>query len=96
MVTLPSGGRRFPLLGMSKTLGGISAIVQFQIAQTTLEDIEVRLVARRRLLPNEEAALRELLVTNLGYEFRISCTYHEQIPRSAGGKFFDFVSELVE
>ena len=96
MVTLPSGNRRFPLLGMTKKLGDISAIVQFQIAQTTLEDIEVRLVARRRLLPNEEAALRELLIANLGYEFHISCTYHEQIPRSAGGKFFDFVSELAD
>jgi phenylacetate-CoA ligase len=96
MVTLPSGSRRFPLVGMTKKLGDISAIVQFQVAQTTLETIEVRLVARRRLLPDEEAMLRELLIANLGYEFRISCTYHERIPRSAGGKFFDFVSELAE
>jgi phenylacetate-CoA ligase len=96
MVTLPSGIRRFPLLGMTKKLGDIPAIVQFQIVQTTAEDIEARLVARRPLTPAEETRLRELLIANLGHAFRVNCTYHEQIPRSRGGKFFDFLSELAE
>ena len=94
MVTLPSGVRRFPLLGINKTLATIDALVQFQLAQKTLEEIEVRLVARRPLTPEEETKLRDLLIANLGHAFQLVFTYHAQIPRSAGGKFFDFVSEL--
>jgi phenylacetate-CoA ligase len=66
------------------------------LAQTSLEEIEVRLVTRRPLTADEEAELRALLNANLGHEFRMTFAYHAQIPRSAGGKFFDFVSELPE
>jgi phenylacetate-CoA ligase len=96
MVTLPSGIRQFPLLGINKALATIDALVQFQLAQTSLEDIEVRLVTRRPLTTDEASRLRELFNANLGHEFRMTFAYHAQIPRSAGGKFFDFVSELPE
>ena len=55
---------------------------------------KVRLVADRRGSPAEEAQLRTLITERLGYPFALDVTYLDAIPRSAGGKFEDFRSEL--
>ncbi|HLJ21062.1 MAG TPA: hypothetical protein VKU84_12725 [Stellaceae bacterium] len=94
LVRLPSGDRRYALLSFDQVLNRIPAVVQGQVVQKTVEDIEVRLVSRRPLSAEEEDAIRDRLIENFRYGFRVTFTYHRTIPRSAAGKFFDFLSEL--
>lgn len=93
MLTLPDGSLRHPRFGEAQ-FGGIAPVRQFQVVQKTLSDIEVALVVARSLLPAEEEALRTLILKNLGHAFRISFAYCDDIPRSAGGKYEDFRSEV--
>lgn len=53
------------------------------------------LVVVRPLLAAEEDALRALILKNLGHPFRLSFVYRDEIPRSAGGKYEDFRSEVT-
>jgi phenylacetate-CoA ligase len=93
MVTMPSGEKRFSMLP-GRTFARVPAIEQHQVVQTGLEEIEVRLVARKPLEPAEEDAIRHDIVDQLQYPFRIRFTYHQEISRSPEGKFEDFRSEL--
>jgi phenylacetate-CoA ligase len=92
--TLPSGERRWASLG-GWTITKIAPIRQLQVVQTSLEHMEVRLVAARQITPEEEAKLAELFRGRLGHPFDLTFTYHDQIPRSPGGKYEEFRSELT-
>jgi phenylacetate-CoA ligase len=92
-VTYPSGEKRFANFG-SKFINRFTAIGQYQVIQRTLHLLEVKIVARRPLSAEDERGLKETITTALGYPFNIDITYHESIPRSAGGKFEEFMSEL--
>jgi phenylacetate-CoA ligase len=94
MVLLPDGSRRFPEYGQ-KAFAQLSAVVQHQIVQTTREDIEVRLVARRRLTEAEEAGLRSTMLRALEHPFRIAFVYRDELPGGAGGKFDEFRCEVM-
>ncbi len=39
--------------------------------------------------------LRALIVKNLKHPFKVSFVYRDDIPRSAGGKYEDFRSEVM-
>lgn len=93
MVVLPSGERRFAYIG-GKGLGRVHALVQVQIVQRSLYDIEVKLVVRRPLTHEEEDMLRGSIRGNLGQHFAVNFTYHDSIPRGAGGKYEDFRCEV--
>ena len=93
MATLPTGERRFSMLP-GALFARIPAIVQHQVVQKSLAEIEVRLVARQPLNAAEEAAITEEIVEQLGHPFRVTFSYHDQIPRSPEGKYEDFRSEL--
>ncbi len=93
MLRLPGGGEVWPLIGEPSYVE-IPAIRQYQIVQKSLELLEMRLVSERPLTPDEEARLREIVLNRLGHRFEIALTYHENIPRSAGGKFEDFKCEI--
>ena len=54
------------------------------------------MVVERALTPEEEEQLRERIVSRFGYPFEVTFTYHDEIPRGAGGKFEEFKSELGE
>jgi len=95
MMRLPGGGEVWPLIGEPSYVK-IPAIRQFQIAQKSLDLMEIRLVTERPLTPDEEATLRDIVLKRLGHPFTISLTYHEIIPRSAGGKFEDFKCEIED
>ena len=70
-------------------------MIQFQLAQTDLHVIEARVVPQRVWTPEEEARLRMLIVECCGAEdFTVEIRYRDAIPRSAGGKYEDFVCEL--
>jgi len=93
MLTLPGGGRLWPRLAEMR-YHEVLPVRQFQLVQTAPDALELRLVADRRGTPAEEARLRELIVTRLGYPFALTVTYLDAIPRSKSGKFEDFRSEL--
>ena len=94
MLRLPDGGMRHPRFGEAQ-FGGIAPVRQFQVVQKTLQDIEVVLVVARPLTPAEEDTLRALIIRNLAHPFAVSFVYRDNIPRSAGGKYEDFRSEVV-
>ncbi len=94
MIMLPDGTSRWPLTG-NEEFHSIAPIRQFQFVQKTREDIEVKLVVGRALNTAEEERLKRLINSKLGYAFDLKFSCHDNIARSAGGKFEDFVS-LVE
>lgn len=93
MIVLPSGARRWPIVG-SSDYRRIAPISQFQLIQHSLQHIEVKLVMLRELTPNEEEELTVILNTALGYPFRLTYSRVETIPRSAGGKHEDVICLL--
>ncbi|HKF72566.1 MAG TPA: AMP-binding protein [Stellaceae bacterium] len=93
VVVLPSGARRYAYFG-SKAIADFTEIVQFQLAQKSLYDLEVRLVTRGAFGATNEEKLRRLLNETLGEHFSITFDYRDAIPHSASGKYLDFVSEL--
>lgn len=94
MLRLPDGSLRHPRFGEAQ-FGGIAPVRQFQVVQKTLQDIEVALVVARPLTAGEEMVLRALIVKNLKHPFTVSFVYRDDIPRSAGGKYEDFRSEVA-
>lgn len=80
----------FGLRGLTEEL----RIRQHQLVQRTFELIEVRLVVDAPLDAGQEGRLRKQLLSKLPPEFRVDVVYCDVIPRSAGGKFEDFVSEV--
>lgn len=93
MITLPSGERSWPDLGLMK-LQSIAPIQQFQLIQHTLDDIEVKLVLPRTIRAQEKEELVALFHTTLRHPFNITIEQVGNIPRSAGGKYEEFVSVL--
>lgn len=92
MLTLPNGETHLP--NFQGMLAGLDQVVQFQIIRRTAEDLEMKLVARRELSEAEANTLAERLRERFLYPFRVKFTYCEEIPRSPGGKFEDFRSEV--
>lgn len=93
MLTLPTGQQIWPELE-GATFVEVAPVSQFQIVQTGLTDLELRLVPERALTAIEEDSLRRMLRHRLQYDFAIAITYHREIPRSRSGKYEDFKSDL--
>ena len=98
MIKLPDGTSHWPLLGWihteseTRTAQEIAPIKQFQFVQKTRQDIEVKLVVGRPLSADEVERLKRLIISKLGYAFDLQFSYHDNIPRSASGKYEDFLS----
>lgn len=94
MVVFPDGTRRWPIVGFYR-YREIAPVIQYQIVQSTLQDIEARLVVERPLIPSEEIALANIIRETIGYPFNIRFTYYpHRIPVGKGGKFEEFVCEI--
>jgi phenylacetate-CoA ligase len=98
MLTLPDGGQRWPTFGDSTefvaALSTLPSIEQFQVIQRSTEKLEVRLVCARPLDEVEEELVCDYLDGALGARFETTFSYYDEIPRSPGGKFEDFRSEI--
>lgn len=91
---LPNGERHWPHFG-SRGLAELAPVIQHQFVQVAPERIEARLVTERPLTPEEEARLRKHILAKLPSPFRLDFVYRDSIPRSPGGKFEDFISEVA-
>jgi len=58
--------------------------------------IEARLVVERPLTQAEQEGLRTRIQMTLPYPFRIDFIFVDEIPRSSGWKYEDFVSQVEE
>lgn len=95
MLTLPNGDKLWPRFN-SDDLNAVAPIRQFQLVQTSLQEIRVTLVPERDVTAEEEDALRTMICERLGTDFELPISYVEEIPRSKGGKYEDFKSEVAD
>lgn len=93
MLTLADGSRIRPDFG-GPHFHEVADVRQYQIIQKSREKLAVKLVAPGGLNESEAHNLRQMILDQLGHPFELEFSFHEDIPRSAGGKFEDFRSEL--
>ncbi|MFC1826894.1 phenylacetate--CoA ligase family protein [Thermodesulfobacteriota bacterium] len=94
MLVFPDGRKTWPANGLVTGREDLP-FRQFQLVQKSLDRIEARLVTERQFTPEEEKRLTIILQEALRHPFTIDVIYLENIPRSKGGKFEDFISEVA-
>jgi phenylacetate-CoA ligase len=94
MLVTASGERYWPAFG-ARSFDKIAPIRQHQFVQKTFDLIEARLVSAAPLTADQENALKRHMESRLPPGFRIAFVYCDQIPRSEGGKYEDFISEVA-
>jgi phenylacetate-CoA ligase len=92
MLVRPGGGLYWPSFP-SRDWCHIASIEQIQIVQKDRDSLEVRFVAHRDLTADESAELIAALNNALGSVYRVTLVRLPEIPRTAGGKYEDFISE---
>ncbi len=97
MLSLPNGEKRWTLhsAGPLDDLVGLG-VTQYQVIQKSLSRLEVRVAVSHPLSEQQEAALRGWIAEHYGDTFEIALSYHDEIPRTAEGKYFDFMSEVAD
>jgi len=94
MVVLPDGQRFWPLVGAYQ-FREIAPISQYQVIQKTLTQLEVRMVAERKVSVQEEMELASVIQRSLDYPFEMTFLYFDlEIPRGKSGKFEEFLCEI--
>jgi phenylacetate-CoA ligase len=94
ILTLPDGKRRWPSFP-SSYWSHLATIRQLQLVQRSPERVDVNVVAERALTDREKKDLVAALQGCLGHPFAMEVRELVEIPRSAGYKFEDFLSEIV-
>ena len=93
LVVLPTG-EKVSSAFFEKEITKIAPVRQFQLTQKTAHEIEVKLAVARPLTEAEENGLRDRFTERAGYPFDFRFVYVDDIPRSAGGKYEYFRSEI--
>jgi len=91
MVRYPSGDSAWPLPWLASELAEIAPVRQIQMIQRSVDEIDVRLVADETFDAETEEKLMAYFQKGLRHPFRLALNYVDSIPRSAGGKFEDFI-----
>ena len=78
-----------------RRLTDMMPLLQCQFVQKEFDLIEARLVTVVPLTDEQEKKAHQHLLSELPPGFRVNLVYCNEIPRSAGGKFEDFVSEVA-
>lgn len=94
MMCFPDGRRHWPVLDY-RAYGQVMPISQLRLIQRAPDRIDVELVTPQRPDSQQESRLAEAIQRSLGFPFKLTFHYLESIPRSAGGKFEDFISDLA-
>jgi phenylacetate-CoA ligase len=89
----PTGDRIWLVVGVHR-LREFAPVVQHQWVQKAYDRLEMRLVASRPPTAGEAEALRGYLQSKMPAGVTVSLVWVDDIPRTPGGKFLDFVSEL--
>ena len=89
--TLPDGRIIYPYVQISRFRDYIS-FAQVQVVQTGYDTLEVRYVKLEPAREPDAAGLGAYLSQALGASFKVQVTEVPEIPRSASGKFEDFLS----
>lgn len=96
MLRYPDGSRRWPC-GFDPFRQIAPAIRQFQMIQTHLEQLELRLAVSQPLAAEQQTALVELIQQALAHPFDVTFRYfNDRIPSGPGGKFEEFVCALPD
>lgn len=90
----PAGERFWPTQGGIGTLAKLASFTQVQIIQNTINELEVRLVVEKPLTDEQEDNIRHHFQGSLWPEINVSVSYVQGIPRSASGKFEDFICKV--
>jgi phenylacetate-CoA ligase len=88
------GRSYWPAIGQRQLLD-IAPVLQHQFVQKEYDLIEARLVTAVLLEPETENRLRQHILARLPRGMRVRFAYCDGIPRNAGGKFEEFVSEVA-
>lgn len=90
-----NGERRWPLVGFHR-FRDVAPVTQYQIIQTTPNDLQTHLVTEQPLTKTQEDALTQIIHAALGFTPNNQFIYHQgEIPRPASGKFEEFVCKVV-
>ena len=95
LMVYPNGDRRFPD-PLLHTLRPDIPIQQYQLVQKTVSDVQVNLAVARPLSSAEETKICDTLTERLYHPFEYELVYMDEIPRTPGGKFEAFRSEIIE
>jgi phenylacetate-CoA ligase len=94
VLVLATGERQWPSFA-TRGLDKIAPVLQWQFVQKDYDRIEARLVTAGPLTGEQEESLRRHFLSRLPAGFRLEFVYFDEIPRSAGGKFEYFISEVA-
>ena len=92
LVYLPNGDTCFP--NVWSDLMAIPKIRQFQMIQTSLQDIVLKLVVTAPLDAAERRSVTLAIHKKLLHDFDVEIIYADDIPREPSGKYREFKSEL--
>jgi phenylacetate-CoA ligase len=93
MLTTADGRKYWPVFG-TRALMDAAPVLQHQFVQKTHDLVEAHVVASPPLSASQEAAFCARVLSMLPPGVQLRIVYRESIPRSASGKFEDFVSEV--
>jgi phenylacetate-CoA ligase len=92
----PDGQRYWPKLDVERYREA-APVVEHQLLQREIDLLEMKLVVETPLTAKQEADLAGAVNAAIGYPFRIRFTYFDgEIPRSASGKFEEFLCLLPD
>lgn len=94
MLVTADGERYWPLFGMRAMLD-FAEVRQHQFVQKAFDLVEARLVTAGRPPAEMEERMRRHMSARLPPGVRLEIVYVDGIPRKAGGKFEDFISEVA-
>jgi len=94
MVVLPTGERFWPVFQGFAPFLDIVNFRQVQMIQHSLDWIEVIMVVDTEVRPEQQQELGGIIQEILGYPFKITFSFPDEIPRSKGGKYEEFISKL--
>lgn len=93
MALSPEGKPYWPVLGLSRFRTIIPSLRQYQLVQTGLDAITLKLVCEPPPTAKQLQALQTVMTEALGYSYRLDCQiYTAELPLTASGKFEEFIS----
>lgn len=96
LVRHADGRRHWPLVGFHD-FDTVAPVRQYQMVQTSLQDIEFRVVTDEPLSGDQESGLIAIAQKALGDDFRfILVQSRERLPRGRSGKFEEFICAVRE